>query len=109
MCNSLLTVILLWCCVMCQTDVFLLLFSEKPVHPRSEDEDKSQFKMFQTIALSVAVAVAYIIAVLGLMFYCKQRRKNKRLQKNNAGEEPEMECLNGTCEYGSQTDQSVSW
>ncbi|XP_058650800.1 inactive tyrosine-protein kinase 7 isoform X2 [Onychostoma macrolepis] len=68
---------------------------EKPVHPRSEDEDKSQFKMFQTIALSVAVAVAYIIAVLGLMFYCKQRRKNKRLQKNRAGEEPEMECLNG--------------
>lgn len=76
-------------------DVFL--FSEKPVHPRSEDEDKSQFKMFQTIALSVAVAVAYIIAVLGLMFYCKQRRKNKRLQKNRAGEEPETECLNGTC------------
>uniref|UniRef100_A0A8C1TUR1 Inactive tyrosine-protein kinase 7 n=1 Tax=Cyprinus carpio TaxID=7962 RepID=A0A8C1TUR1_CYPCA len=69
---------------------------EKPVHPRSEDEDKSQFKMFQTIALSVAVAVAYIIAVLGLMFYCKQRRKNKRLQKNRAGEEPETECLNGT-------------
>ncbi|XP_043110725.1 inactive tyrosine-protein kinase 7 [Puntigrus tetrazona] len=68
---------------------------EKPVHPRTEDEDKSQFKMFQTIALSVAVAVAYIIAVLGLMFYCKQRRKNKRLQKNSAGEEPEMECLNG--------------
>ncbi|KAK2896200.1 hypothetical protein Q8A67_010688 [Cirrhinus molitorella] len=68
---------------------------EKPVHPRSEDEDKSQFKMFQTIALSVAVAVAYIIAVLGLMFYCKQRRKNKRLQKNSTGEEPEMECLNG--------------
>uniref|UniRef100_A0A8C1ASH9 Inactive tyrosine-protein kinase 7 n=1 Tax=Cyprinus carpio carpio TaxID=630221 RepID=A0A8C1ASH9_CYPCA len=68
---------------------------EKPVHPRSEDEDKSQFKMFQTIALSVAVAVAYMIAVLGLMFYCKQRRKNKRLQKNRAGEEPETECLNG--------------
>ncbi len=35
------------------------------MHPRTEDEDKSQFKMFQTIALSVAVAVAYIIAVLG--------------------------------------------
>uniref|UniRef100_A0A672LGZ6 Protein tyrosine kinase 7 (inactive) n=1 Tax=Sinocyclocheilus grahami TaxID=75366 RepID=A0A672LGZ6_SINGR len=68
---------------------------EKPVHPRSEDEDKSQFKMFQTIALSVAVAVAYIIAVLGLMFYCKQRRKSKRLQKNRAGGEPETECLNG--------------
>ncbi len=66
------------------------------MHPRSEDEDKSQFKMFQTIALSVAVAVAYIIAVLGLMFYCKQRRKNKRQQKNRAGEEPEMEHLNGT-------------
>uniref|UniRef100_A0A8C1T0V0 Protein tyrosine kinase 7 (inactive) n=1 Tax=Cyprinus carpio TaxID=7962 RepID=A0A8C1T0V0_CYPCA len=61
----------------------------------SSNEDKSQFKMFQTIALSVAVAVAYIIAVLGLMFYCKQRRKNKRLEKNRAGEEPETECLNG--------------
>lgn len=69
--------------------------SEKPVHPRDEDEDKSQFKMFQTIALSVAVAVAYIIAVLGLMFYCKQRRKAKRLQKGRSAEEPEMECLNG--------------
>lgn len=68
---------------------------EKPVHPRDEDEDKSQFKMFQTIALSVAVAVAYIIAVLGLMFYCKQRRKAKRLQKGRSAEEPEMECLNG--------------
>ncbi|XP_051773698.1 inactive tyrosine-protein kinase 7 isoform X1 [Ctenopharyngodon idella] len=68
---------------------------EKPVHPRDGDEDKSQFKMFQTIALSVAVAVAYIIAVLGLMFYCKQRRKNKRLQKSRTAEEPEMECLNG--------------
>uniref|UniRef100_A0A673IKD4 Inactive tyrosine-protein kinase 7-like n=1 Tax=Sinocyclocheilus rhinocerous TaxID=307959 RepID=A0A673IKD4_9TELE len=78
---------------------------EKPVHPRSEDEDKSQFKMFQTIALSVAVAVAYIIAVLGLMFYCKQRRKNKRLQKNRAGEEPEMECLNGTCLNGHRMSE----
>ncbi|KAK7149098.1 hypothetical protein R3I93_013186 [Phoxinus phoxinus] len=68
---------------------------EKPVHPRDGDDDKSQFKMFQTIALSVAVAVAYIIAVLGLMFYCKQRRKSKRLQKSHAAEEPEMECLNG--------------
>ncbi|XP_073729712.1 inactive tyrosine-protein kinase 7 [Misgurnus anguillicaudatus] len=68
---------------------------EKPIHPRDEDEDKSQFKMFQTIALSVAVAVAYIIIVLGLMFYCKQRRKAKRLQKDHTAEEPEMECLNG--------------
>uniref|UniRef100_A0A9J8A7R4 Protein tyrosine kinase 7 (inactive) n=1 Tax=Cyprinus carpio carpio TaxID=630221 RepID=A0A9J8A7R4_CYPCA len=78
---------------------------EKPVHPRSEDEDKSQFKMFQTIALSVAVAVAYIIAVLGLMFYCKQRRKNKRLQKNRAGEEPETECLNGVQLNGHRTSE----
>uniref|UniRef100_A0A673IL54 Inactive tyrosine-protein kinase 7-like n=1 Tax=Sinocyclocheilus rhinocerous TaxID=307959 RepID=A0A673IL54_9TELE len=61
----------------------------------SSSSSSRPFKMFQTIALSVAVAVAYIIAVLGLMFYCKQRRKNKRLQKNRAGEEPEMECLNG--------------
>ncbi|XP_051508295.1 inactive tyrosine-protein kinase 7-like isoform X1 [Myxocyprinus asiaticus] len=81
---------------------------EKPVHPRDEDEDKSQFKMFQTIALSVAVAVAYIIAVLGLMFYCKQRRKARRLQKNSGGEEPETECLNGgTVQHNGQTTAEI--
>lgn len=51
--------------------------------------------MIQTIGLSVGAAVAYIIAVLGLMFYCKKRCKAKRLQKQPEGEEPEMECLNG--------------
>lgn len=53
------------------------------------------YKMIQTIGLSVGAAVAYIIAVLGLMFYCKKRCKAKRLQKQPEGEEPEMECLNG--------------
>lgn len=51
--------------------------------------------MIQTIGLSVGAAVAYIIIVLGLMFYCKKRRHAKRLQKGQDGEEPEMECLNG--------------
>lgn len=51
--------------------------------------------MIQTIGLSVGAAVAYIIIVLGLMFYCKKRRKAKRLKKHPEGEEPEMECLNG--------------
>lgn len=53
------------------------------------------YKMIQTIGLSVGAAVAYIIAVLGLMFYCKKRCKAKRLQKQPEGEEPELECLNG--------------
>lgn len=51
--------------------------------------------MIQTVGLSVGAAVAYIIVVLGLMFYCKQRRKAKRLQNGQDKEEPEMECLNG--------------
>lgn len=53
------------------------------------------YKMIQTIGLSVGAAVAYIIIVLGLMFYCKKRRKAKRLKKQPESEEPEMECLNG--------------
>uniref|UniRef100_A0A8C9ZCL2 Protein tyrosine kinase 7 (inactive) n=1 Tax=Sander lucioperca TaxID=283035 RepID=A0A8C9ZCL2_SANLU len=57
--------------------------------------DKAPYKMIQTIGLSVGAAVAYIIVVLGLMFYCKKRRHDKRLQKGQDGEEPEMECLNG--------------
>ncbi|KAI4885305.1 hypothetical protein NFI96_012264 [Prochilodus magdalenae] len=68
---------------------------EKPKLTRDEEEGKTPYKMIQTIGLSVGAAVAYIIAVLGLMFYCKQRRNAKRLQKGQDGEEPEMECLNG--------------
>ncbi|KAM9726900.1 inactive tyrosine-protein kinase 7 isoform 2-T2 [Menidia menidia] len=68
---------------------------DKPVHFHDEDEDKAPYKMIQTIGLSVGAAVAYIIVVLGLMFYCKKRRNAKRLQKGQDGEEPEMECLNG--------------
>lgn len=72
--------------------------SEKPKPGRDNDEGKTPYKMIQTIGLSVGAAVAYIIAVLGLMFYCKKRRNAKRLQKGQDGEEPEMECLNGVCE-----------
>uniref|UniRef100_A0AAQ5XVL9 Protein tyrosine kinase 7 (inactive) n=1 Tax=Amphiprion ocellaris TaxID=80972 RepID=A0AAQ5XVL9_AMPOC len=68
---------------------------EKPMVFPHGDEDKAPYKMIQTIGLSVGAAVAYIIVVLGLMFYCKKRRHAKRLQKGQDGEEPEMECLNG--------------
>lgn len=74
------------------------LTSEKPKHGPDNNEGKAPYKMIQTIGLSVGAAVAYIIAVLGLMFYCKKRRNAKRLQKGQDGEEPEMECLNGVCE-----------
>lgn len=60
-----------------------------------DEDEKAPYKMIQTIGLSVGAAVAYIIIVLGLMFYCKKRRNAKRLQKGQDGEEPEMECLNG--------------
>lgn len=60
-----------------------------------EDGDRAPYKMIQTIGLSVGAAVAYIIIVLGLMFYCKKRRNAKILQKGQDREEPEMECLNG--------------
>lgn len=68
---------------------------EKPVQPYLDQEEKAPYKMIQTIGLSVGAAVAYIIVVLALMFYCKKRRNAKRLQKTQEGEEPEMECLNG--------------
>ncbi|KFO36177.1 Inactive tyrosine-protein kinase 7 [Fukomys damarensis] len=69
---------------------------DKPVLEDSEGPGSPPpYKMIQTIGLSVGAAVAYIIAVLGLMFYCKKRCKAKRLQKQPEGEEPEMECLNG--------------
>uniref|UniRef100_A0AAY5K5Y9 Protein tyrosine kinase 7 (inactive) n=1 Tax=Esox lucius TaxID=8010 RepID=A0AAY5K5Y9_ESOLU len=68
---------------------------EKPAPTSVDPEDKAPYKMIQTIGLSVGAAVAYIIVVLGLMFYCKKRRNAKRLQKGQDGEEPEMECLNG--------------
>lgn len=75
-------------CCLCPTD--------KPNSSTvDEDGEKAPYKMIQTIGLSVGAAVAYIIVVLGLMFYCKKRRNAKRLQKGQDGEEPEMECLNG--------------
>ncbi|KAM9364521.1 inactive tyrosine-protein kinase 7 [Pholidichthys leucotaenia] len=68
---------------------------DKPAVLSDKDGDKAPYKMIQTIGLSVGAAVAYIIVVLGLMFYCKKRRSAKRFQKGQDGEEPEMECLNG--------------
>ncbi|KAF6115712.1 protein tyrosine kinase 7 (inactive) [Phyllostomus discolor] len=74
----------------------LIQWKDKPVLEESEGPGSPPpYKMIQTIGLSVGAAVAYIIAVLGLMFYCKKRCKAKRLQKQPEGEEPEMECLNG--------------
>uniref|UniRef100_A0A6Q2Z349 receptor protein-tyrosine kinase n=1 Tax=Esox lucius TaxID=8010 RepID=A0A6Q2Z349_ESOLU len=68
---------------------------EKPAHHPLEEEEKAPYKMIQTIGLSVGAAVAYIIIVLGLMFYCKKRRNAKRLNKGPEGEEAETERLNG--------------
>ncbi|XP_040286814.1 inactive tyrosine-protein kinase 7 isoform X2 [Bufo bufo] len=73
-------------------DTFLYVVDKPNVS--SDPDTSTPYKMIQTIGLSVGAAVAYIIIVLGLMFYCKKRRKAKRLGKNE-GEEPEMECLNG--------------
>lgn len=72
-----------------------------------ENEEKAPYKMIQTIGLSVGAAVAYIIVVLGLMFYCKKRRNSKRLQKNTEGEEAEMEGLNGECRNARLNLQSA--
>ncbi|MCJ8730435.1 hypothetical protein PDJAM_G00184440 [Pangasius djambal] len=81
---------------------------EKPKHDRDNDEGKTPYKMIQTIGLSVGAAVAYIIAVLGLMFYCKKRRNARRLQKGQDGEEPEMECLNGgAMQHNGQTTAEI--
>ncbi|XP_056409485.1 inactive tyrosine-protein kinase 7 [Hyla sarda] len=73
-------------------DCFLYVVDKPSV--REAPDSSAPYKMIQTIGLSVGAAVAYIIIVLGLMFYCKKRRKARRLGKNE-GEEPEMECLNG--------------
>lgn len=99
------------CVCVSRSSLFLMRVWEIPPHPHGFDalfptdkpaaeEDEgpgspTPYKMIQTIGLSVGAAVAYIIIVLGLMFYCKKRRKAKRLKKHPEGEEPEMECLNG--------------
>lgn len=76
-------------------DLSLHVPLEKPAAHGDDDKQHTPYKMIQTIGLSVGAAVAYIINVLGLMFYCKKRRKAKRLHKGPEGEEPEMEVLNG--------------
>uniref|UniRef100_A0AAY4DN54 Protein tyrosine kinase 7 (inactive) n=1 Tax=Denticeps clupeoides TaxID=299321 RepID=A0AAY4DN54_9TELE len=78
---------------------------EKPVHHALEVE-KTPYKMIQTIGLSVGAAVAYIIVVLGLMFYCKKRRNAKR-QKGNEGDEPEMQHLNAGGQQNGQTTAEI--
>ncbi|XP_078398900.1 inactive tyrosine-protein kinase 7-like isoform X2 [Cetorhinus maximus] len=75
-------------------DAFLYVV-DKPAILEENENHHTPYKMIQTIGLSVGAAVAYIIIVLGLMFYCKKRRKAKRLHKGVEGEEPEMEVLNG--------------
>ncbi|KAM3865337.1 inactive tyrosine-protein kinase 7-like [Diretmus argenteus] len=64
---------------------------ERPVHHSLEDGDKAPYRLIQTVGLSVGAAVAYIIVVLGLMFYCKRRRQAKRKSE----EEEEEQRLNG--------------
>ncbi|KAL0159278.1 hypothetical protein M9458_043003, partial [Cirrhinus mrigala] len=71
------------------------------------DDEKTPYKMIQTIGLSVGAAVAYIIIVLGLMFYCKQRRNAKRLQKGQDGDEREVECLNGDVQQNGHTTAEI--
>ncbi|XP_067319585.1 inactive tyrosine-protein kinase 7 isoform X2 [Anolis sagrei] len=82
---------------------------DKPMTERGDASNThTPYKMIQTIGLSVGAAVAYIIIVLGLMFYCKKRRKAKRLKKQPEGEEPEMECLNGgTLMQNGQTTAEI--
>uniref|UniRef100_A0A8C2JNJ2 Protein tyrosine kinase 7a n=1 Tax=Cyprinus carpio TaxID=7962 RepID=A0A8C2JNJ2_CYPCA len=71
------------------------------------NDEKAPYKMIQTIGLSVGAAVAYIIIVLGLMFYCKQRRNAKRLQKGEDGDEQEVECLNGDVQQNGHTTAEI--
>uniref|UniRef100_A0A9J8AV57 Protein tyrosine kinase 7a n=1 Tax=Cyprinus carpio carpio TaxID=630221 RepID=A0A9J8AV57_CYPCA len=80
---------------------------EKPVQHSFANDEKAPYKMIQTIGLSVGAAVAYIIIVLGLMFYCKQRRNAKRLQKGEDGDEQEVECLNGDVQQNGHTTAEI--
>lgn len=94
-------------CNIKHTDAFLYVV-EKPTTRESDETGQTPYKMIQTIGLSVGAAVAYIIIVLALMFYCKKRRKAKRQQKHGEGEEPEMECLNGaTIQQNGQTTAEI--
>uniref|UniRef100_A0A673KXL2 Inactive tyrosine-protein kinase 7-like n=1 Tax=Sinocyclocheilus rhinocerous TaxID=307959 RepID=A0A673KXL2_9TELE len=80
---------------------------QKPVQHSLADDEKTPYKMIQTIGLSVGAAVAYIIIVLGLMFYCKQRRNAKRVQKGQDGDERELECLNGDVQQNGHTTAEI--
>ncbi|XP_007896436.2 inactive tyrosine-protein kinase 7 [Callorhinchus milii] len=80
---------------------------DKPLEPGEDENPPTPYKMIQTIGLSVGAAVAYIIIVLGLMFYCKKRRKAKRLHKTPEGEEPEMEVLNGGAMQNGQLTAEI--
>ncbi|PIO15918.1 hypothetical protein AB205_0016690 [Aquarana catesbeiana] len=92
-------------CNIIHRDTFLYVV-EKPVEQQNQNFNPP-YDMIRTISLSVCAAVVYIIIVLGLMFYCKKRRKAKRLTKKD-GEEPEMECLNGgTALHNGQTTAEI--
>lgn len=89
---------------------FFFIFIDKPIEQQDQNFNPP-YDMIRTISLSVCAAVVYIIVVLGLMFYCKKRRKAKRLTKKD-GDEPEMECLNGEAPDGyrkSSHDQEQSY
>ncbi|NXD18239.1 PTK7 kinase, partial [Nothocercus nigrocapillus] len=88
-------------------EAFLYVVDKPTMEEDEGPGSHTPYKMIQTIGLSVGAAVAYIIIVLGLMFYCKKRRKAKRLKKHPEGEEPEMECLNGGAflQNGQATDE----
>ncbi|XP_056136239.1 inactive tyrosine-protein kinase 7a [Lampris incognitus] len=77
---------------------------ERPVH-FLEDEEKTPYRMIQTVGLSVGAAVAYIIIVLGLMLYCKRRRQAKRQGKE---EEGETQQLNGQAPADPQVEVALS-
>uniref|UniRef100_A0A671MGJ9 Inactive tyrosine-protein kinase 7-like n=1 Tax=Sinocyclocheilus anshuiensis TaxID=1608454 RepID=A0A671MGJ9_9TELE len=93
--------------VYCVHFVCLWSSTEKPVQHSLADDEKTPYKMIQTIGLSVGAAVAYIIIVLGLMFYCKQRRNAKRVHKGQDGDEQELECLNGDVQQNGHTTAEI--
>ncbi|XP_032811886.2 inactive tyrosine-protein kinase 7 isoform X1 [Petromyzon marinus] len=76
-------------------DAYLYIVVRPLTVPPTEETQVSPYKMIQTIGLSVGAAVAYIIMVLGLMLYCKKRRKSRSSKKQPSTGEPETEHLNG--------------
>uniref|UniRef100_A0A8C4QKB9 Inactive tyrosine-protein kinase 7 n=1 Tax=Eptatretus burgeri TaxID=7764 RepID=A0A8C4QKB9_EPTBU len=82
-------------CSIKHREVFLYTVDPQTALRPTEDPKPSPYRMIQTIGLSVGAAVAYIILVLGLMFYCKKRRQSRSGKKVSGSEETEAEHLNG--------------